>query len=271
MLGSGFVRHLRAQGVGVHVWNRTPEKAQALASTGAMPYADAADAARGASTVHICVRDGAAVDQVHDGALPGIAKGTPIVDHTTVEPRTVAPRAKRLADAGYPFLHAPVFMGPPQAESGQGTMLASGPRALFDALDPQLAKMASKRQYLGERVDAAAVYKLMGNLMILATVGGLRDLFALGAANGISPHDAYKLFDFYSPPGQIEGRGKRMAHGDFDAAWTMDMALKDARLMLDAANGKPLPVVDAVAGELQEAISSGDSHLDLAAIAKRSA
>ncbi|HET9030469.1 MAG TPA: hypothetical protein VFN49_09840, partial [Candidatus Aquilonibacter sp.] len=181
----------------------------------------------------------------------------------------VAPRAQRLNAAGYPFMHAPVFMGPPQALSGQGTMLASGPRDLFDRLDPQLAKLASKRQYLGERVDAAAIYKLMGNLMILATVGGLADMFALAESNGLSRADAYKLFEFYSPQGQIDGRGKRMAHGEYEAAWTADMALKDATLMLGSVDGRQLPVVDAVARELRATIGSGDAALDLAAIVKK--
>jgi 3-hydroxyisobutyrate dehydrogenase len=100
MLGSGFVRHLRAQGFDVNVWNRTPARARALETTGAQAFTNAADAARGADIVHICVRDGEAVDHVLDAALSGIAKGTPIVDHTTVDPRGVAPRAKRLNDAG---------------------------------------------------------------------------------------------------------------------------------------------------------------------------
>lgn len=269
MLGSGFIRHLRAAGEEVRVWNRSFEKARALEETGARVFADAAEAAHGAAFVHVCVRDGEAVDEVLDAAIPGIAPGTPILDHTTVAPAGVGPRAKRLADAGFPFLHAPVFMGPPQAESGQGTMLVSGPKSRFESLDSHLAKLASKRRYLGERVGAAAVYKLLGNLLILSTIGGLTDMFALAKANGMSASDAYKLFEFYSPQGQIDGRGKRMAHGEYDPTWTVGMALKDARLMLDAAGTNALPVVDAVARELQETIASGNGHLDLAAIAKR--
>jgi 3-hydroxyisobutyrate dehydrogenase len=269
MLGSGFIKHLRAQGLDVNVWNRSYEKAKALESTGARAFEEAAQAARGAEIVHLCVRDGQAVDETLTAALPGIAKGTPIVDHTTVDPKSVPPRAKRLESAGYPFLHAPVFMGPPQAETGVGTMLASGPKELFDRLDPQLAKLASKRQYLGERVDAAALYKLMGNLLILSTIGGLSDMFALAEANGIDRADAYKLFSFYSPQGQIEGRGKRIAQNEYDPTWTADMALKDATLMQAAANGTKLPVVDAVVSELHNAIARGHADLDLGAIAKR--
>ncbi len=269
MLGSGFVRHLRAQSFDVNVWNRTPDKARALEATGARALTDAAEAARGADVVHLCVRDGDAVDDILDAALAGIAKGTPIVDHTTVDPRSVAPRAKRLHDAGYPFLHAPVFMGPPQAESGTGTMLASGPRELFERLDSHLARLASKRKYLGERVDRAAVYKLLGNSMILAVVGGLSDMLTIAEAQGLSPVEAYELFTFYDVSGQIAGRGKRMAHGDLEPTWTVDMARKDARLMQAAANRAKLPVIDGVEGALTATIERGLAEKDLGAIAAR--
>ncbi len=268
MLGSGFVKSLRRQGYAVNVWNRSHEKAQALEATGARAFADAADAARDADIVHLCVRDDAAVDAILDAALPGMRAQTPVIDHTTVLPSGVVARAARLDAAGHPFLHAPVFMGPPQSESATGTMLASGPRARFDQLEPHLAKMTGKVVYLGERADVAAVYKLMGNLMILATVGGLRDLFAFAQANGVSKTDAYTLFDFYSPQGQIEGRGKRMAENAFEPAWTVDMALKDANLMRAGASGTTLAVVDAVVGELERAIADGAAGLDLAAIAR---
>jgi 3-hydroxyisobutyrate dehydrogenase len=269
MLGSGFVRHLRAQGFEVNVWNRTPDKAKALENTGARAFSDAAEAARGADIVHLCVRDGDAVDDVLSAALPGIAAGTPIVDHTTVDPRGVVARAKRVNDLGYPFLHAPVFMGPPQAQSGQGTMLASGPRALYERLDDHLAKLANKRKYLGERVDRAAVYKLLGNSMILAVVGGLNDMLTIAQAQGLSPVEAYELFTFYDVSGQITGRGKRMANGDFSPTWTAEMARKDARLMQAAANGAQLPVIDGVEAELTATIDRGLADKDLGAIAAR--
>lgn len=267
MLGSGFVRHLRAQGLGVNVWNRSAEKAQALESVGARAFTDAEEAARGADVVHICVRDGEAVDAILDAALSGIAKGTPIVDHTTVDPHGVEARAKRLRDAGYPFLHAPVFMGPPQAESGQGTMLASGPKALFERLDTHLAKLASKRKYFGERVDLAAIYKLLGNSMILAVVGGLSDMLTIAQAQDLTPVEAYELFTFYDVSGQITGRGKRMANGDFEPTWTTEMARKDARLMQAAANGAKLPVIDGVEAALTATIDRGLPDKDLGAIA----
>jgi 3-hydroxyisobutyrate dehydrogenase-like beta-hydroxyacid dehydrogenase len=269
MLGSGFVKSLRRQGYDVNVWNRTFERAKALEEVGAHAFQDAAQAALGADIVHLCVRDEVAVDATLAAALPGIATSVPIVDHTTVDVQSVAPRAARLHNSGYAFLHAPVFMGPPQAESAQGVMLASGPQNTFDTLREHLATMTGKVQYLGERVDLAAIYKLMGNAMILAVVGGLADVYTIAQAQGLTPEQAYELFSFYSLEGQITGRGKRMAQGEYSPTWTLEMADKDARLMQAAAKGAALPVVDAVETAMRERIARKLGDRDLGALAAR--
>jgi 3-hydroxyisobutyrate dehydrogenase-like beta-hydroxyacid dehydrogenase len=269
MLGSGFVKSLRRHGYEVRVWNRSFEKAKALESTGARAFEDAAQAARGADAVHICVRDDHAVDQVLDAAQSGFAPGTPVLDHTTVDVDTIAPRAKRLTDAGFQFLHAPVFMGPPQAENAQGTMLASGPQATFDAVQEHLSTMTAKVKYFGERVDLAAIYKLMGNAMILAVIGGINDVLTIAQAQNLSRTQAYELFSFYSVEGQITGRGRKMADGDYSPMWSLAMAHKDAKLMQAAANGAPLPVIDAVEAAMQSQIDRHLGDKDLGALAER--
>ncbi|HET6894980.1 MAG TPA: NAD(P)-dependent oxidoreductase [Candidatus Baltobacteraceae bacterium] len=268
MLGSGFVQALRRRGVDVRVWNRTFEKAKALEAYGAHAMRSPAEAARGASRVHLCLHSDESVDSTLDAALEAIAPGTPVVDHTTVLPQNVVPRRDRLNARGIAFLHAPVFMGPPNAAAATGLMLASGDQTLFERLRPFLEPMTGTVWYVGERADAAAVFKLMGNAMILAVVGGLNDMFTIAQANGIDRASAYMLFERYDPSGQISGRGKRMSQGDYDPTWTLDMAHKDARLMLDTAQGYDLHAIGAVERLLREASARGFGALDLAAIAQ---
>jgi 3-hydroxyisobutyrate dehydrogenase-like beta-hydroxyacid dehydrogenase len=271
MLGSGFVEALRRRGVDVRVWNRTFDRAKALEAYGARACSSPADAANGASIVHLCLRSDESVDATLEAALPGIAPGTPVIDHTTVLPQNVAPRVKRMRERGIPFLHAPVFMGPPNAAASTGLMLASGDGDLFERVRPFLERMTGTLWYLGERADKAAIFKLMGNAMILAVIGGLSDMFAIALANGIDRQTAYSLFERYDPSGQIAGRGKRMAAGDYEPAWTLDMARKDALLMLETAGGCELPVIAAVEGLLRAASERGLGERDLAAIAQVSA
>ncbi len=268
-LGSAMVRAMLRRGVNVRVWNRTHEKAAAHEEHGAIAFADAAEAARGADRIHLCLHDDASVDGVLEAALPGIAAESPIVDHTTVLPQRVVERAKRLQEAGHSFIHAPVFMGPPMALEATGVMMASGDRATFDRVRPALERMCSDLRYLGERPDAAAIYKLMGNAMILAVVGGLNDVMRIAEMQGLTREEAYALFDFYDPSGQIKGRGKRMVGEDYHPQWTLDMAHKDAALMQGAAHHERLPVIDAMEALMRDVSARGLGQLDLGAVAAR--
>jgi len=267
MLGSAMIQAMLRRGVQVRVWNRSFERAQALEAHGAVAIADPAEAARGAAYVHLCLYDDASVDATLERALAGIEPSTPIVDHTTALPQRVLERCERLAHDGRLFFHAPVFMGPPMAREAKGTMLASGDAVLFERLRPALGAMCSDLRYLGSRADLAAVYKLLGNAMILAVVGGLSDVFRIAGERGLTREQAYELFSFYDPSGQIGGRGKRMAAGDYEPAWKLDVARKDALLMQAAANHERLPVIDAIEAMLRDASARGLGDRDLAAVA----
>ena len=267
MLGSGFVRTLCRNGHTVHVWNRTAQKAEALADCGAIAFTDAAACAQGASRIHLCLADDLAVDSTLDAMRGGLAKNATIIDHTTVSIAGVLAREVRLCKAGYEFLHAPVFMGPPQAHDGTGTMLVSGDQSRIARLQAALSEMTGTLRNVGPRVDAAAIYKLMGNAMILAVIGGLADVLSISREHAFTPEQAFALFDFYDPSGQIAGRGKRMFFDDRLVTWTLEMARKDARLM-QAAAAHPLPVIDAVTTLLSRGIEQHLGSQDLAAVAR---
>jgi 3-hydroxyisobutyrate dehydrogenase-like beta-hydroxyacid dehydrogenase len=198
-----------------------------------------------------------------------VSADTPIVDHTTAAPQRVVERANALHEAGYAFIHAPVFMGPPMALAGHGIMLASGDSTIFNRVRSALEPMCSDLRYLGERADLAAIFKLTGNAMILAVVGGINDMMRIAEEQGLSRAQAYTLFDFYDPCGQIKGRGKRMVDGNYDAFWTLDTAHKDALLMQNAAHHERLPVVDAMEALMRDDSARGLGDLDLAAVAQR--
>jgi 3-hydroxyisobutyrate dehydrogenase len=267
LLGSAFVRAFLRRGIHVNVWNRTFSKAQALEEHGAKAFQRADDAARDATRVHLCLRDDASVDAALDAAVAGIRPGTLVVDHTTVAPSGIVARTLRMEAAGLTFVHAPVFMGPPNALEGSGAMVCSVRQTLYERVRPILEPMTGRLVHLGERADRAATFKLMGNASILAIIGIINDIFRIADANGITREDAYELFSFFNPASQISGRGKRMASGDYEPTWTLDMAHKDALLMIEAASGRALPIVNAVERELRRAEEAGLAHRDLGAIA----
>jgi 3-hydroxyisobutyrate dehydrogenase len=270
MLGTGFVRAFRRRGEAVRVWNRSAAKARALEADGATAFDDPAEAVKGATRVHVVLSDDAAVDDVLERARAGLGAGVTVVDHTTTSASGVVARAARWEERGVAFLHAPVFMGPQNAHDGTGIMLASGDRARFDALAPELGKMTGKLVYLGPAPERAAAFKLLGNLFLMFFTTGLADVFSLARALGVTPEDAASLFEHFNPGATIGARAKRMIEADFaHPSWELSMARKDARLMLEEAErgGSALAVLPAIAAEMDRWIARGHGGDDWTVVA----
>jgi 3-hydroxyisobutyrate dehydrogenase len=271
LLGSNFVRALRRRGEDVHVWNRSPDKAQALEADGARAFTDPAEAARGATRVHLTLPDDAVVDDVLERARPGLAASTILVDHSTTSAHGSLARIARWRDRGITFVHAPVFMGPQNARDSTGIMMVSGPRAIVEPLIPVLSPMTGKLVDLGERPDAAAAFKLLGNLFLICMTSGLAEMLALARALDVPAAQAAGLFDAFNPGSTIPMRIKRMVDGTFaDPSWELAMARKDARLMMEAASaaGVPLAVLPAIAAHMDAVIAEGHAEDDWTVIAK---
>jgi 3-hydroxyisobutyrate dehydrogenase len=267
LLGSGMVERMLQQGNTVVVWNRTASKARALESHGARVAATPADAVADAERVHMTMPDDAVVDQIVDGVRGRLRDDAIVIDHSTTSPRGTAARIPRLNGAGVKFLHAPVFMSPQMARDGVGIVLASGPRAVFDAARSALESMTGEVWYVGEEPDRAAAYKIFGNSMLFVIAAGVADVFAMAKGLGIPATDALAVFSKFQPAGVIKARGEKMARGDFSASFELTMARKDMRLMLEAADGQPMAVLPAIAKRMDEAITKGHGRDDLGAIA----
>jgi 3-hydroxyisobutyrate dehydrogenase len=268
LLGSGFVYAAAKRGDHVTVWNRTAEKGRALEPLGVRVAATPADAVRGASRVHLVLKDDAVVEAVVAALRPGLAGDAIIIDHTTTQPELTAERARRLNSDGVRYLHCPVFIGPAAARESQGTILASGPQQLFDAVKHELAHMASRVEYFGERPDLAAVYKLCGNAFIIGISALVADVLTVAGGALVSPIDTLRILDFFNPSAVIAGRGRNIAVGDFSPAFELEMARKDVRLMLETAGRRPLAALPGIASRMDDLIGQGYGAADLAVIGR---
>jgi 3-hydroxyisobutyrate dehydrogenase-like beta-hydroxyacid dehydrogenase len=223
---------------------------------------------RGAAYVHLVLKDDASVEQVVSALRPALDRDAVIVDHTTTQPAPTAARAARLAGEGVRYLHCPVFIGPAAARAGKGIVLASGPRELFDAAREHLGRMAPRVEYLGERSDLAAVYKLAGNTLIVGLSALVADVLTVAAGSGVAAADAFRVLDMLEPAGMIAGRGRNMAEGRFAPQFELAMARKDVGLMLEAAGGRPLAALPAIVARMDALIAEGHGGDDLAVLGR---
>ena len=263
LLGSGFVEAAAKRGDDIIVWNRSAEKARALEPLGVRVARSPSDAVRGATSVHLVLKDDAVVEDVIAQLRPGLGRDAIILDHTTTQPALTAERSLRLNGDGVQYLHCPVFIGPAAARAGKGTILAAGPRALFDARQDELSRMATRVEFVGERPDLAAVYKLCGNAFIIGLSALVADVFAIAEGADVAPTQAMQILELFDPSALIAGRGKSMAKGDFTPSFELAMARKDVRLMLETAGAHPLAVLPGLAARMDSLIAEGYGASDL--------
>jgi 3-hydroxyisobutyrate dehydrogenase len=271
LLGEGFVRAMINKGEEVQVWNRTFSKAKDLEQYGARAFENIADAVKNADVVHVALKDDATVDDALAKAEAGLMPGAIIVDHTTTSIEGAQQRTKQWKSKGFPYQHAPVFMGPVNALESTGYMLVSGDQKLISQLQSQLAGMTGKLVNFGEEVGKAAAMKLTGNLFLVGFNGALADAIAFSNAVGISSEELSQLFAEWNPGASVPARLKRMMGNDFsDPSWRLEMARKDTGLFLKEAEKKSidLNVIPGVAALMDEWIEKGHGKEDWTIIGK---
>ena len=264
LLGSAFVEAAAKRGEEITVWNRTVAKARALEGLGVRVASSPADAVNGVARVHLVLKDDGVVEEVIAAMRSGLEAKTVVVDHTTTQPARTAIRAQRLALDGVRYLHCPVFIGPDAARKEKGTILASGPKALFDEVRPSLQRMAEKVEYLGERPDLAAAYKLCGNAFIIGINALVADVLSVATGAQVNASEALRVVEMFNPSATIAGRGKKMTARDFVPTFELTMARKDVRLMLETAGSLPLSTLHGIAERMDVLISEGLGDKDLA-------
>lgn len=271
LLGSNFVKAMLEKGEAVQVWNRNPAKAQELQTYGAKAFASVTAAVKDADYIHLTLKDDGSVNEVLAAAAPGLKPGAMIIDHTTTSAEGAVARTREWKEAGFTYLHAPVFMGPANARESSGYMLVSGDQEVIAQVKPLLDKMTGKVINFGPEEGKAAAMKLVGNCFLVTFTAGLSDTLSLGKSLHVSPKDIEALFDMWNPVRMLPARLQRMSSGDYSKpSWELNMARKDTQLFINSVkqgNGT-LTVVPAIAAEMDKWIEKGFGNSDWTVIAK---
>src|SRR5574341_1529580 len=96
-MGSAMANNIRKTGLGLTVWNRSPERAQPFAAKGVRLATTPRECAQGRDVVVTCVSDEMALDSILDGpngVLAALKPGDVLVDMSTSGTRA----AKSIAD-----------------------------------------------------------------------------------------------------------------------------------------------------------------------------
>ncbi|MEM6383970.1 MAG: NAD(P)-dependent oxidoreductase [Pseudomonadota bacterium] len=242
MMGRGMASCLLQAGHDVTVWNRSPGKAEALAASGARVAATPQQAAEGADAVFSMVADDQASTHCwlsEQGAMQALAKGTFVIECSTIS----HDHSKRLADAakgaGLRYLDCPVNGPPSAAAQGKLVLLVGASKPDLDLARPWLETLSQSILHFGP-VGTGTAYKLLNNLLGAVHVAAIAEAANVARRLGLdveTTEAAVKTGPIGSPhtvrmiKPMLEGR----AADSFGLA--IGLREKDARYCLQMARG----------------------------------
>ncbi|HXQ15554.1 MAG TPA: NAD(P)-dependent oxidoreductase [Caulobacteraceae bacterium] len=272
VMGYPMAGHLARAGHAVAVFNRTPAKAQRWASEHkGKAAATIAEAVAGAELVALCVGNDADVRQVVGEALPALAAGAIIVDHTTASASVAREMAQAAAAPGCVFLDAPVSGGQAGAENGQLAIMIGGEAAAVERARPVIGAYAKAVQHMGGP-GTGQLTKMVNQICIAGVVQGLAEAMHFAKRADLDTGLVYEAISKGAAQSwQMDNRWKTMAQGKFDFGFAVDWMRKDLGLVLDAAraNGARLEVTALVDQFYAEVQSLGGRRWDTSSLAAR--
>ncbi len=120
------------------------------------------------------------------GLLARIARGTLVIDSSTIAAATSQKVAKAAEAAGIAFIDAPVSGGTGGAIAGTLTFMVGGSDADLERARPLLEKMGANIFHAGS-VGAGQTAKICNNMLLGILMIGTSEAMALGVANGLDP------------------------------------------------------------------------------------
>jgi 3-hydroxyisobutyrate dehydrogenase len=270
IMGAPMAKNIAAAGLDTRAWNRTREKAEPLAEQGVTVTDTAADAVSGAGVIVTMLADGSAVESVMTdaGALEAMGDDAVWIQMATVGVAATERLALLADERGVTFIDAPVLGTKKPAEDGALTVLASGPESAHDACRPVFDAVGSRTIWLGE-AGAGTRLKLVANNWVVNLLGALAETIAFAQRIDVPPEaflDAIEGGAMGAPYARI--KGEMMLKGEFPPSFPLELALKDSRLVLEAAerHDLELALTDAVRRRFEQAVEQGHGEEDMAAI-----
>ncbi|MGH3453442.1 MAG: NAD(P)-dependent oxidoreductase [Nocardioidaceae bacterium] len=274
-MGAAMVRRLRAAGVPVVAYNRSGDKAKAVAERhGANVAATARDAVAEADVVIVSLADDAAVRSAYsgdDGLLAGVRWGLVVCDTSTVAPATVRELAPLVAARGGRLLDSPVSGSVPLVERGELTVMVGGDAAALDIARPVLDELAKAVFHLGD-VGAGATIKLVVNSVIFALNAAVSETLVLAERAGLDRTATYDVLaaSAVGAPFVHYKRDAFLRPDDTPVAFSLDLVAKDQGLITALAESvsASMPQADSTRGLVAAAVAAGLGDHDMSAVAE---
>ncbi len=271
LMGLPMARRLLAAGIDLCVYNRSRDKAEALACEGATVCATAAELAGRCDVVILMLADTPTVETVlrgDAGVLQALSPGDLVVDMGTTAVTATRALAEDVRDAGADYVDAPVSGGVIGAEQGALSIMVGGLPPSVERARPLFEAMGQRITHVGDS-GAGQIAKAANQVIVGLTIAAVAEGLALaGRAGADIARVREALGGGFADSRILEVHGRRMVDNQFAPGGRCSTQRKDLQQALDLAAqlGMELPVTALTRDLYDRLIEGGDADLDHAAL-----
>lgn len=275
-MGQAMASNLLKSGHELRVWNRSLGAVQALVEKGAKAADDLRHAFSADIVFSMLADDRALRELLLDSGLLASLKGPLVhVNMATISVALADELAQLHQAQGLSYVAAPVLGRPDVAANAALNILAAGPAAAIEQVQPLFDLIGKRTWPLGEPASRANALKLAVNFMLVSAIESMAEAAVLTKAHGIEAATLVDLISNSIFPGPVyQGYGKLIAEDRYEpAAFKAVLGLKDVNLALAAAEAVavPLPMAELVRESLLDAVAQGEGEMDLAVLGRAAA
>lgn len=266
-MGQAMIPLLVRAGHRVSAWNRS---ADALCGLDEIDVLASAATAFQQPVVISMLADDAAVREVllESAVLKTACDGCIHIVMSTLSPALMEQLQKEHDEASLVLIAAPVFGIPAVAATGELNILAAGPEAAIDRVQPLLDVLGKQTWRLGDQPVQACIAKIAGNMMIAQAIESLAEASLLTEQYGLGPSAFIEVVTqtLFACP-SYQRYGQNIANERYEPGFKLSLGLKDVNLALQAAEerGLCLPAANVVRSRMETAVANGLGSKDWSA------
>ncbi|SDL50070.1 NAD-binding of NADP-dependent 3-hydroxyisobutyrate dehydrogenase [Modicisalibacter muralis] len=270
IMGAPMAGRLCQAGHRVHAWNRTPDKAQALASLGVAAKQTPKQAVDGADVVIVMLSSGPVCDEVilgPTGILASMKRDSILVVMSSIPVATAKRQAEAAAAQHIRYLDAPVSGGEQGAIDGSLAIMAGGEPSVFEQTSALLGLLG--RPVRVGPAGTGQLAKLVNQLIVANTIATVSEAMLLAERGGADPSQVREaLLGGFADSTILRAHAPRMIANDFKPGGPAKWQLKDTQTTLSLAKelSLDLPVASLVNGLFEDLVVHGDGELDHSAL-----
>lgn len=270
-MGSAMVRAYLAKGWEVTAWNRTPERAHALADVGADVASSSGEALTRTPLAILCVSTTADARQLLDGVEPAELAATTILNTTSGTPEDAHAFRDWAQAASVRYLDAAIAAYPEHLGTDDARLLVAGDEELWRTHQDAVLTLAGSSMYVGDdHASANAIDAALTGAFYISALTSFMEAVRFTAKFGVG-HEVLSDLTSYSlsvMDGQLGLILDRIRDQDFSTDQATLTVYADAAAAFAAGLGAhgDAPMIQTTAQVLRRAVDAGLGDQDMAVV-----